>query len=311
MNLDPITDAEKAALSKQAASWGATLDFEKVADYAEEFVTTNESISPGQHLDSPPNKRAAALLLFIRDEKAAPSSEEEDFARQQIISHLGTIVFGKDMLDQNGTYWRFKPTIEKILELDMEQSKQAKQLLDEFQNSDYGLSLSQQSEEFLQSARYWYPEKETTKSIDIGIECYRNALGIFERGFPLLLGLKRILDGKQPSLRALQEMRASKVRRELTDTEAHENSAYFDLIVSTFKSSVRNGLAHGDLVHDPREEVIKIPNKRKEFGYNEFNEILSENISVGIFLTGMFQSLITWSVHIQLEQGVTRDYLPL
>jgi len=67
--------------------------------------------------------------------------------------------------------------------------------------------------------------------------------------------MKRILDGETPNMDSLQNLRASKVRRELLDTEANENSAYFDLIVDAYNNDIRNALAHGDLVHDP-------PNKK-------------------------------------------------
>lgn len=159
--------------------------------------------------------------------------------------------------------------------------------------------------------RGWDTEAETAESISKGLDIYRKGLGVFERGFPLLLGLKRILDGENPEVDELQKMRASSVRAELTDTDNHPNSAYFDLVVNQYNRMLRNALAHGDIIHDPSGSQVRIPNEDTAYTYTEFNDIAKRNFSNGVFLTGLCSSLVEWRVYMYENDPVTRDMIPV
>jgi len=122
--------------------------------------------------------------------------------------------------------------------------------------------------------------------------------------------MKRILDGETPNMDSLQNLRASKVRRELLDTEANENSAYFDLIVDAYNNNdIRNALAHGDLVHDPTKQEVRISSRNTTYTYNTFETIIDEHIAVGAFFDPMYPSIIEYSHMMNIHDDVTRNDL--
>jgi len=123
--------------------------------------------------------------------------------------------------------------------------------------------------------------------------------------------MKRILDGETPNMDSLQNLRASKVRRELLDTEANENGAYFDLIVDAYNNDIRNALAHGDLVHDPTKQEVRISSRNTTYTYNTFETIIDEHIAVGAFFDPMYPSIIEYSHMMNIHDDVTRNDLSL
>lgn len=311
-NFEEIASYEKQVLSDLAAEWGVTLDYNEVEKFAKQYVNGEETLRlrdiPDNH-----NKRAAKTLLQVRNSVGHPSSDltPEQAIEAQLRLMFAEIKYGTKLLEQNGVYWRYETTIQKILDFDTEQAKEAYDFLNRFEESDYGFTLAQQREKFLQHARYWDVSDISPKRIESGIEALRHGLGLYERGFPLLLGLKRVIDGEQPSVNNLQEMRASKVRNELTNVEKHENSVFFDMIVNSFDSTIRNALAHGDLSHDPQKQVINIPNRSRKYEYEEFQEVICQHIGIGVFLTGMFQALVQSSYYCKKNKNLSTEVIPV
>lgn len=215
------------------------------------------------------------------------------------------------MLDKNNQYWRFEPTIEKTLSLNTDQSTCAANLYGELKQNDRGTTFEQLSQNFLKHVSQRHKTTTQTENIVEGTEALKDVFGLYELGFPLLLGVKRILDGETPNMDDLQNLRASKVRRELLDKEANENSVYFDLIVDAYNNDIRNALAHGDLVHDPTEQEIRIPSCTTTYTYNKFETIIDEHTAVGAFFDPMYTSIIEFSHMMNVHDEVTRDDLSL
>lgn len=196
---------------------------------------------------------------------------------------------------------RSTPTNQPAQQTSTENSKQ----------SDRYTTLAQLSNKFLQHVSRRGKTTTQTENISEGIEALKDVFGIYELGFPLLLGMKRILDGETPNMDSLQNLRASKVRRELLDTEANENSAYFDLIVDAYNNDIRNALAHGDLVHDPTKQEVRISSRNTTYTYNTFETIIDEHIAVGAFFDPMYPSIIEYSHMMNIHDDVTRNDLSL
>lgn len=258
------------------------------------------------HQQSPELVAAYAIIISKETE-----SGEFDFGSFRSDIHMNTIDTGAEILEMYNDYWRFEPCIESILEMDSDQSEMISSYLDSFSSSDYSLALEHKRQSCYHLLSEWDPMSTNSENIQLAIDMYEDMLTIFERGFPNLLAMKRILDGEQPNNDDLQNIRASSVRRELLDTETHQNSVYFDLIVEKFDSKLRNGISHGDLVNDPVEKSIRIPTQNTQYSYSEVNEIMEANISNAIFLTGMFQSLVKWQYATIDLNDVNRDLLPI
>lgn len=142
----------------------------------------------------------------------------------------------------------------------------------------------------------------------LGREMYRDGADLLERGFPNLLAMKRILDGEAPSNSVLQGKRAAAVRRELTDSD-DLNSAYFDLIVGEFDRSIRNAIAHGDLLTDTAREEVRIPTSGRTYSYRSFADAVTAHLVNVVFLTGAFSSLVEWNYYAAGDGDLVRDGL--
>lgn len=248
---------------------------------------------------APPELWAATIVKMLRNaerEKAVGKEEKtKKIAVVQYITASGAeAAAGLQIIKDLGEFWRFKPTIEAIFDLESQQLEAADSYMKSFQGSDHENVLNRNKENLVDKYKRWDEEDLSTESINLGRSIYEECAKIFERGFPNLLALKRVLDGGEPDLEELQRIRASKVRRELTNVEGEEYSVYFDLIVDRYESDIRNGIAHNDIITDPGESVVRIPLTNSEYGYEEFNRIVRENIANAMFLTGAFQSLVEW-----------------
>lgn len=308
---EPLTELEKKALRKQEVGWSTSLDFDRVEQYMKNIIGGDIQLTSQNLPQGDMDKRAAAVILhqrqsFNKIDADSLSAKANTTYFQQILNQVAV---GKQLLDNTGTYWRFEPTIEKTLNLNESQAEQAVNLYGDLKSSDHGTILEQSSDKFLKHATERDKAPDQTEKIAISIEAVQDALGIYEIGFPLLLGIKRILDGDDPSMESLQQLRASKVRRELSNTDKHENSAFFDLIIKAYSSNVRNALAHGDLVNDPADQTVRIPNRNVTYTYDEFETITTEHIAVALFLTGMYQSTLEFSYLMHTHEEVTRDQL--
>jgi len=269
------------------------------------------TLSISQLNNDNPNIRAALLMHHFRQNRSSPEISSKQTGYQYFRYIVGSISVGKRHARQNNQYWRFEPTIEKTLSLNTDQSTRAANLYGELKQSDRYTTLAQLSNKFLQHVSRRGKTTTQTENISEGIEALKDVFGIYELGFPLLLGMKRILDGETPNMDSLQNLRASKVRRELLDTEANENSAYFDLIVDAYNNDIRNALAHGDLVHDPTKQEVRISSRNTTYTYNTFETIIDEHIAVGAFFDPMYPSIIEYSHMMNIHDDVTRNDLSL
>lgn len=227
----------------------------------------------------------------------------------QMLQDEDVINQGISIIKQHGDYWLFEPCIEKIFELSQRELDDAYRYIQDFIESDFGLTLTQYTHPLHKNLRDWDSDQMNSESFDTGLNIYQNCKNIFERGFPNFLALKRILDGKTPENETLQRKSASSVRRELTNSEDGSNSLYFDLIVNKFDIRLRNGISHGDVLYDPSNSEIRIPTENVSYSHDEFNGIIHTNISTAIFLTGAFDCLIRWQKFANMDEEITRTEL--
>jgi len=268
------------------------------------------TLSISQLNNDNPNIRAALLMHHFRQNRSSPEISSKQTGYQYFRYIVGSISVGKDMLDKTTSTGDSNPPSKK-LSLNTDQSTRAANLYGELKQSDRYTTLAQLSNKFLQHVSRRGKTTTQTENISEGIEALKDVFGIYELGFPLLLGMKRILDGETPNMDSLQNLRASKVRRELLDTEANENSAYFDLIVDAYNNDIRNALAHGDLVHDPTKQEVRISSRNTTYTYNTFETIIDEHIAVGAFFDPMYPSIIEYSHMMNIHDDVTRNDLSL
>uniref|UniRef100_UPI0012ABFDA1 hypothetical protein n=1 Tax=Halorubrum halophilum TaxID=413816 RepID=UPI0012ABFDA1 len=111
----PLSDQEQIAVELLSKRWGVALSHDQVTMYLDNFrqkQTTLDEIP--DILEMSPEKRAA-LLCHLNLSEGGNTLEE--LSQQHIIGIYGQIVFGYDLIEDFETYWRYEPTIEKILEL--------------------------------------------------------------------------------------------------------------------------------------------------------------------------------------------------
>lgn len=255
--------------------------------------------NPGKAASAPPEIWAAIAASEFRDtsEQIAAGRDEEmkQLMTNMYVTAAGSEAsFGLQLIKDLNEFWRFEPTVEAIFDFDSQQLEEANRYMRSFQGTDHEYALRQNKEQLLQKYKQWEKTDLSTENINFGRDIYEDCLKICERGFPNLLAIKRILDGESPDVEELQRLRASKVRRELTNEEDERNSVFFDLIVGKFDSTIRNGIAHNDIISDPSDSVVRIPSKNSEYDYEAFNNIVKENLANAIFLTGAFRSLVEW-----------------
>jgi hypothetical protein len=268
----------------------------------------------------PPLSILESFMEFSIEEKVAQmismsrllDHSEQMLAQNTIVlSNISILIgAGVKLLKSEGTYWFFEPTVEKIFELDRADSKRIYNYISEFQMSNHLYILHQMYNSLnkkLFEYRYNYLNIHSD-SLDDWLNIYQICMRISEKAFPNLLALKIILDGHTPSIEPLQRKRASAVRSELLDQE-NSNSVYFDLIVSQVDTSLRNGIAHGDIVHDPTLEKINIQSSGREYSYDQLREIIKRNVSIAAFLSGLYEGLVIWQYWMHLNDSISRDDL--
>jgi len=76
-------------------------------------------------------------------------------------------------------------------------------------------------------------------------------------------------------------------------------------------TTFENALAHGDLVHDPTKQEVRISSRNTTYTYNTFETIIDEHIAVGAFFDPMYPSIIEYSHMMNIHDDVTRNDLSL
>jgi hypothetical protein len=301
-------------------------------DEVERILESGDPLQVEPYNDLSSEERTAYLAKF------SEYISEDDLSVPIVLSSAeGVIRSGVQYIKENEDYWRFKPTIECIIEMDHGELEVAMEYFEKFHDSDYDIAQQQYMNSIhdgiseISSIR-WEEQKRVfneivTEGKDIPgefpgedyviaevpnhyLELYREIAEFSELAFPQLLMLKRILDGEEevdPTV--LQSMKASSVRRELTDGDT--NAVYFDLIVEKYNSNLRNALAHGDYLVDSQNSVVQITSANEEFSFEEIKDIIHWNISNFIFLSGAMQSLVEWQYITFKSDEIDRDLLPI
>ena len=256
-------------------------------------------MNPGIRRQMTPEIWAAMAVRMMRDVNSEIEDGDTDRARSlmamiEVRTNADLASYGLQLIKDVNEFVRFQPTIESIFELDDSQLEKARTYLEKFRESPYDNAIEAEKKTLIKEFQQWDETNLSTENINRGRKIYESCMKIFERGFPNLLALKRVMDGETPEVEVLQKKSASSVRRELTEDNPMSNSVYFDLIVERFDTELRNGIAHNDLVEDPIESEVRIPSKNVSYGYEEFNDIVRENFAAGVFLTGTFRSLVKW-----------------
>jgi hypothetical protein len=249
-------------------------------------------------------KTAYAIKLKQRFQEM----EWPEIAAIVMLQNEDVIQNGISIIKSHNDYWLFEPCIEEIFELEQQELNDAYEYLANFSESDHAFTLRQQTHSLHENLQVWDPDQLNSDSFDNGLDIYQNCMGIFERGFPNFLALKRILDGETPENEILQRKSASSVRRELSNS-SELNSAYFDLMVEKFDVRLRNGISHGDVLYAPSDAEIRIPTENVSYSHEKFNGIVHTNVSTAMFLMGAFESLIAWQRFANMDEEITRSEL--
>lgn len=301
-------------------------------DEVERILESEDPLQVESHNDLSPEERTAYLAKF------SECISEGDLSVPIVLSSAeGVIRSGVQYIKENEDYWRFKPTIECIFEMDHDELEVAIEYFEKFNNSDFDIAQQQYMNSIqdgiseISSIRQEEQKRVFNEIVTEGkdipdevpgedyviaevashyLELYREIAEFSELAFPQLLMLKRILDGgEEVDPTVLQSKNASSVRRELTDEDA--NAVYFDLIVNKYNSDLRNALAHGDYLVDSQNSVVQITSANTEFSFQEIEDIVYWNISNFIFLSGTMQSLVEWRYITFKSDEIDRDLLPI
>ena len=308
-----FTQTEHELIDDVARRKQADIDLARVSEIvaSPEFspydIPQEMLVNPGIRRQMTPEIWAAVAVRMTRDVNSEIEDGDADRARwlmamMEMAGYGMQACIGLQLIKDVNEFVRFQPTIESIFELDDSQLKKARTYLEKFRESPYKYAIEAEKEPLINGFQQWDETDLSTENINHGREIYESCMKIFERGFPNLLALKRVMDGETPEVEVLQKKSASSVRRELTEDNLMSNSednpmsnsVYFDLIVERFDTELRNGIAHNDLVRDPIESKVHIPSRNISYGYEEFNDIVRENFAAGVFLTGTFRSLVKW-----------------
>lgn len=264
------------------------------------YDTQHEMLTnPDYHKRKNAELWAAVNIVKMRDiseelEDGNDKKVRELILLEKLILNENTAAHGLQLIKDVEEFWRFKPTIELIFELGEEDLEKAEEYARVYENSSYHNAVRPHRNSLVQNFKRWDHSDLSTNNIKRGKRMYDSCFKIFERGFANLLALKRILDDENPKLSTLQKKSAAAVRRELTENDPESNSVYFDLIVQSFDSGIRNAVAHNDIVINPPDSTIYVPTKDDRYSYEEFNDVIKQNFANGIFLTGTCNSLLKW-----------------
>ena len=305
MDTGEFSSSELEAISDLSRRYQADINLAEVADIVNSYDLLSPEFAqfmienPAKWNALPPEYIAARLVQMHRNissqiEAGEVKSAQEAMSDSYVHNTGAHASFGLQLIKDLGEFWRFKPTIEVIFELAEEEQEEALDYVRSFDSTDHDHSLRNNKEELVEKYKKWDPSIVTTDNINLGRELYETCFKIYERGFPNLLALRRILDGEEPDLDVLQRKRASTIRRKLTEGGPESNSVFFDLIVDAYDGDLRNGIAHNDIITDPAQSEVRIPTRGVSYGYEEFNGIVSENTANAVFLTGAFHSLVEW-----------------
>jgi hypothetical protein len=268
--------------------WEASLDTTKVEEYLNYHLSEGVDknlVEIRQEFDK--EKRLGAMIAKIS------ILSEESNAPVNVLGMYATVLIGKDLINALDSFWMVKPTLEKIFELNNNKISNAKEIIDEYYRSDEYYAVNQKSDGLLSDiGDNWDKNSTEAENVRFGLNKYLDCSQILERTFPTLLAVKRVIDDKSPSLSNLHKLKSYKVRTELTNRDKNANSVYFDCIVKEYDSQLRNGLAHGDILVNPSNSVVEIPNANKEYEFSEINKILKKNFASMVFLTGMYRASI-------------------
>lgn len=307
INMGEFTPEEREVINSISRHHQADIDLATVAEIAasSEFSPYDVRLkmleNPGIHKRISPEIWAAMAVRQIRDAKYQfkQGNQEKfvDLMQSEYVASQGFVATcGLQLIKDVNEFWRFKPTIEAIFELDNSELEKADAYAKAYSRTAHKNAIQSHNKSLILAYQEWDHADLSTENINRGQRMYESCFKIFERGFPNLLALKRILDGETPELELLQEKSAAAVRRELTKDDPESNSVYFDLIVNSFDSNIRNAVAHNDIVTNPPESSVHIPTKGENYSYERFNEIVKANFANGVFLTGTFLSLLEWHV---------------
>lgn len=309
-----LSPEEEDFLNQMSKDFAIDLDDKEVVDYTAAFIRGEEKLGPASgFVEYEPNKKAAANVVLMRISKylAQKSSGYDGTALHNLSKAHLQLEDGDNLLNYLEYSWICDGLIRRIVQFDELESTQAFRLVRDLRRSDYGHALVQHIHPFFAKMPKWDPEGDDAENVKFGLQIYRETLGIYERGFPLLLGIKRIMDGEDPDLESLQTEHEGIVRKELTDVQKHDNSVYFLDIVKQYEPALRNAVAHGDYTVDPVESKVKIPNKNQEYSFSEINDLLKRNFSVAIILSGYLEALLQWQYVISHNPEFDHDFLPL
>ena len=245
-------------------------------------------------------ERIAANHVLLSDDIGA---ETPSFAK---ISHV-TFVTGCYTLKLADRYYIFEPCIKRMFDMTEKETKQCVKIHDQYFDSNHETMLNQS-----------YDQANVAENINIdkdldqinrALDDYIHAMNVVERGFPLLLAVKRVFEnGKMPELDELQNMRLSKIQTELTD-DSTQAYPYFDLIAEAVDTDLRNAVAHGDVFTDPKKSKVHIENKNIDYTFPEVVEKIKDIMSVNVFLGNTFQSTVPLSIVIQKTDLTTTGIL--
>lgn len=307
---DPFSVEELRFLQNLEREFRMKLDYDEIARHLLDFTLDDYRIGGlPEIVELPPPRRAAAYVALERRIKRDFVQESGDLSSDHLLDlaiSLFAVHKGKELIDDLETWWTHEPTFEILFEMGQEELRIIKSVMLEFFASDHFLAFMQYRMRFLSSFDEWDATDLKTGNIRNGLDAYQEATNVFEIGFPLLLVVKRALDGNEPSIDSLVRSRMSTVIRELTDTEENENSVYFDLMVNQYDAALRNALAHGDVVIDSVDSEIKIPTRDSKISYEQSYKTATRNISSALFLTEVLPGTI--KLLLALDRDSLEDF---
>lgn len=190
----------------------------------------------------------------------------------------------------------FKPIFREIREFSDSELEIAGEWLNDFHNSGKGEAYSQQYHQLIEN-KLKNDRKisiNDISSVGEGVDIYSETMNIADAGYPVPVALYWITRGEDPRQKDASSMGFKRGLQELEDSN-------FEAIYNHIDVDLRNGIKHGDMVIEPKEERLYIENKEKVYEPTELESVVNESLLAVDVMEAMdtYVSLVDYRMNIE------------
>jgi hypothetical protein len=292
---DVLTETEVWLIQELSIEYPSKVDISAVDQLLKEYIQHSE----GEWNNESIHERSIARSLYIIRKNINHIEDVDDVLFKLLVFDLSILSRGVGIIRDLGDLWRIEPYFQAISGFSGEKATAGFEHFVNFEKTDYCPAAQQHRHRFTQYHRQ-LGQKNRHGLTDIPdlVRMIELSLPIFETQFPNLLAMKLILDGKSPDIDTIYRKSLVSIYRELTNTSDNPNSAYFNLIADVYGESLRNELAHGDLLYDASKECVRVPTTGREYTFDKLKSKWDRVYAIVVFLAGVMRSAVEIQYYI-------------